>query len=152
MATWPPNDATDWNTTMLAYLAVDHETDGTHKAANLGYIDRGDPAAADYGVGDLTTDGTWRDLDLGTDVSVPSGAKAVALVVTIKDEVAGNVIRFRENGNSDEATAPAVYMQAVNVTNSGSFTVSVDSSQIIEYNASNTTWTTIDITVLGWFL
>ena len=30
MATWPANTETDWNTKMLAYLAVEHETDGTH--------------------------------------------------------------------------------------------------------------------------
>lgn len=35
MATWPANGATDWNTLMLAYLAVEHNTDGTHKAAAL---------------------------------------------------------------------------------------------------------------------
>jgi len=32
MATWPANGTTDWNTAMLAYLAVEHNTDGTHKA------------------------------------------------------------------------------------------------------------------------
>jgi len=31
MATWPANGDTDWNTAMLAYLAVEHNTDGTHK-------------------------------------------------------------------------------------------------------------------------
>lgn len=30
MATWPANNDTDWNTKMLAYLAVEHNTDGTH--------------------------------------------------------------------------------------------------------------------------
>lgn len=31
MATWPANADTDWNTKMLAYLAIEHNTDGTHK-------------------------------------------------------------------------------------------------------------------------
>ncbi len=30
MAEWPANGATDWNTKMLAYLAVEHQTNGTH--------------------------------------------------------------------------------------------------------------------------
>ena len=30
MATWPASGDTDWNTKMLAYLAVEHNTDGTH--------------------------------------------------------------------------------------------------------------------------
>jgi hypothetical protein len=31
MAEWPANGETDWNTKQLAYLAVEHETDGTHQ-------------------------------------------------------------------------------------------------------------------------
>lgn len=31
MAEWPANAETDWNTKMLAYLAIEHETDGTHQ-------------------------------------------------------------------------------------------------------------------------
>ena len=30
MATWPATGDTDWNTKMLAYLAIGHDTDGTH--------------------------------------------------------------------------------------------------------------------------
>ncbi len=30
MATWPSSGDTDWNTKMLAYLAIEHNTDGTH--------------------------------------------------------------------------------------------------------------------------
>lgn len=30
MATWPATGDTDWNTKMLAYLAIEHDTDGTH--------------------------------------------------------------------------------------------------------------------------
>lgn len=30
MAEWPANGVTDWNTKSLAYLAVEHNTDGTH--------------------------------------------------------------------------------------------------------------------------
>ena len=30
MATWPANGDTDWNAKMLAYLAIGHNTDGTH--------------------------------------------------------------------------------------------------------------------------
>ena len=30
MATWPANAETDWNTKMLAFLAIGHDVDGTH--------------------------------------------------------------------------------------------------------------------------
>ena len=35
MATWPATGETDWNTKMLAYLAVEHATDGTHNKAGM---------------------------------------------------------------------------------------------------------------------
>ncbi len=41
MATWPANDDTDWNTKMLAYLAVEHETDGTHKTSAMDALIKG---------------------------------------------------------------------------------------------------------------
>lgn len=41
---WPANGETDWNTKMLAYLAIGHNTDGTHR----GIIDVQDPT---YGAG-----------------------------------------------------------------------------------------------------
>lgn len=34
MADWPANGDTDWNTKMLAYLAIEHNTDGTHDVHN----------------------------------------------------------------------------------------------------------------------
>ncbi len=35
MAEWPANGVTDWNTKSLAYLAVEHTTDGTHNAVGM---------------------------------------------------------------------------------------------------------------------
>ena len=35
MANWPATGDTDWNTKMLAYLAIEHNTNGTHKAAEV---------------------------------------------------------------------------------------------------------------------
>ncbi len=35
MATWPANAETDWNTKMLAYLAIGHDSDGTHKKSQM---------------------------------------------------------------------------------------------------------------------
>ncbi len=35
MADWPANGETDWNTKMLAYLAVEHSTDGTHNGTGM---------------------------------------------------------------------------------------------------------------------
>lgn len=152
MATWPANSATDWNTKMLAYLAIGHETDGTH-GTKSGFQDRGDPAVIDYAVGDLTTDATWHDLDLGTDVGVPVGAKAVLLRCTIRHATgAGNIVQFRKNGNSNVINTSNVRMQVANTLLDMDVVVPCDSDRKIEYLASNTTFATIDITVKGWWI
>ena len=70
MATWPANGATDWNTTALAYLAVEHNTDGTHKAATGGIN------------GYVTFDGTDASIK-GTGLNITSVVRNSAGVYTI---------------------------------------------------------------------
>jgi hypothetical protein len=115
------------------------------------FTDRGDPADADYEVGDLTTDNTWRDLDLGTDVSVPVGTKAVLLYIALIDNVVGVRIRFRKNGNSNEKAVGAIRLQVANIEVNGDVVVPCDSDRIIEYQASNVGFNLIQITVKGWW-
>lgn len=114
-----------------------------------GYHDRGDPASVDFQVGDLVTDGTWRDLDLSS--IVPVGATAVSLKVALQDDAVNSAVLFRKNGNSNIFTSPAIDTQVANVTIRSNLIVSCDTNRIIEYNASNLTFTTINITVLGWW-
>ncbi len=52
MANWPASGDTDWNTKMLAYLAIEHETDGTHKATEVTAVVTGEGIF-----------GSWTNLD-----------------------------------------------------------------------------------------
>lgn len=114
------------------------------------YVDRGDPAAYDFAVGDLTTDNTWNDLDLSS--IVPAGATAVHISGWIGDDTAGNYILFRENGNSNEYNRAGVTISVANKAVDFNFIVSCDSSRIIEYLTANDTYTNINITVNGWII
>ena len=118
-----------------------------------GYVDRGDPAAVDYVVGDLTTnDGAWHDLDLGAaPANVPTGVKAVVLRVKLSDDAAGSLISFRKKGNSNDVATHVVRSQVIGVVTDGSHVVSCDSNQELQYLTTNTTFTIIDIVVTGWF-
>ena len=112
-------------------------------------FDRGDPASADFAVGDLTTDNTWNDLDLSS--IAPEDTIAVILRVSIDDDSATSRINFRKNGNSDIIASPTARMQVAGIPVDHEVIVFCDTSRVIEYRGTNTTFSTIDITVLGWF-
>ena len=114
------------------------------------FIDRGDPASADFAVGDFTTDLTWCDLDLSS--IVPAGAKAVVLKIEVKDGSLEQFVQFRKNGNSNIYANFLVYTQTANIRFAGQGIVPCDANRVIEYRTANTTFTNIDVTVLGWFV
>jgi hypothetical protein len=113
------------------------------------YVDRGDPSAWDWDLGDLTTDGAWHDLDCSSIVS--SDATAILFRFYIKDDAAGNTFQARKNGLTNSQAVFAVKTQVANIVNDVNGIIACDSSQVIEYWASNTTWTGIYIQILGWF-
>ena len=112
------------------------------------FVDRGDPAAHDFS--SFTTDGAWHDLDLSS--ILPAGTFAVLLYVKILDDAAGSYFAVRKNGNSNEINTGIARTQVANIINEAQMTVFVDSGRIVEYKASNLTFTSIDVSVLGWFI
>jgi hypothetical protein len=112
------------------------------------FVDRGGLSSPDYSIGDLTTDGTWRDLDLSS--IVPAGATHIELTVQIWDESTDVRIRFRENGISGEYNVAEVRTHTAWITSNGRFLVKCDSNRVIEYFATNTTISGIYISVTGW--
>lgn len=114
-----------------------------------GFTDRGDPAAYDFTVGDFTTDATWRTLDLSS--IVPAGAKAVSMHIKLKDELLSSAMNFRKNGNAEEYNTSTLRIQSTNVTNDLDLVVACDVNRIIEYYGSDLTFTTINLTIKGWW-
>jgi hypothetical protein len=113
-------------------------------------FDRGDPSAVDFSLGDLTTDATWRDLDLSS--IVPEDAIAVMLRVNVLDaDGVSSAIQFRKKGNSNSISAPTVRTIVANVYNDAQPLVFCNTSRVIQYYADDVTWTAITIAVTGWF-
>lgn len=113
------------------------------------YVDRGDPAANDYDVGDLTTDATWRDIDLSG--IVPSGAKAILMKTTLKSGGATDKIRYRLKGNVNEINACGCESLRANVGRTRLGIVSIDANRVMQYNADNIAWTALSFVVRGWW-
>ena len=112
------------------------------------YMDRGDIATSDYWTGDLTQDGTWRDLDLSS--IVPAGTIAVKLRVSITHSVY-NFIRFRENGNSNVINVLMCAAIVANISNEYQGIINCDVNRVIEYYG-NATADAVYVRVVGWVI
>lgn len=113
------------------------------------YVDRGDPAAYDKIKTDLTTDATWRDIDLSA--IVPAGAKAVLLKTLVESAGVGDKIRYRQKGNSNEINVCGCEALRANVERTRLGITAIDASRVMQYNADNVAWTTLSIVVRGWW-
>jgi len=113
------------------------------------YVDRGDPAAMDYVKTDLTIDGAWHDLNLSA--IVPAGAKAVLLRTSLQSGAATDKIRYRKNGNTNEINACGCESLRANVARTRLGVTAIDANRVIEYNADNIAWTTLELVVRGWW-
>jgi len=148
MAIWPANAETNWNTKMLAYLAIGHETDGTH-GTKSGFQDRGDPGAYDWTEATLTEDNAWHDLDLSGIVA--AGAKAVLFKVVMKDGATGTTFDLRENGNANAVSMGTIITQVSNVWVTGDLICACDSDRKVEYKAS-AAFDNLNVLVKGWWI
>ncbi|MBU1067750.1 hypothetical protein KKE60_08180 [Patescibacteria group bacterium] len=97
-------------------------------------------------IGTLTTDGTWRDADFSS--IVPAGATAIQILLYMNDDANSN-IQFRKNGNTNIDAQPIMVQ---NYVNAYQLIISCDTGRVIEYNASNVTWTTLYFTCIGYFV
>ena len=116
---------------------------------NYRYVDRGDPADWDWELGDLTTDGAWHDLDCSSIVS--SDAVAILFRITVLDDNANKYLQMRKNGITNSRNSQLIRTQVVDQYNDGMLLISCDENQKVEYFASSTTWSAINICITGWF-
>ena len=118
-------------------------------AAMTSYVDRGDPNAWDYVVGDFTRDNVWHELDLSA--IVPAGATAVLVRVAVESSPAPKYFNLRKNGNANVFNITTLATQVAGIPFRDTFIVSVDAERIIEYLVTDTTVTTINFVIRGWF-
>jgi hypothetical protein len=115
----------------------------------LGYHDRGDPAAWDKILTDLTTDATWRDLDLSG--VCPEGIKAIQIRVEARGQTPGGSFGMRKKGNENDYNVLEQCIQVADKIVCIHGTIPCDTNRKIQYNAADIDWTSINIVVKGWF-
>jgi len=125
-----------------AYLA-------THPSLGF-FVDRGDPLAWDFTVGDFTDDNAWHDLDLSS--IVPAGATSVLVKVNLESLQIEKKFELRRKDNASGYNTLAIWTQFSNVRIGGVFLVPCNANRVIQYLANPATWSLINVNVNGWFL
>lgn len=114
------------------------------------YVDRGDPAAYDYYVGDFTKDGAWHDLDLSA--IVPAGAVSVCILIYLKSLSSGRWFRLRQKGKVNEFNICSRITPIAATAYITDGVVTLDANRVIQYKIQNTTWNNIRLCIKGWWL
>jgi len=114
------------------------------------YVDRGDPAAFDFTLGNFTTDGGWHDLDLSG--IVPAGTIAVDLRVQVQDELNTAAVNFRKKGNVNTVNVLRCSTHYDDDLLDTFGFVFCDVNRKIQYASNDLTFTAINFLVRGWLI
>lgn len=114
------------------------------------FVDRGDPASADWTQATLTADATWRTLDLSG--IIDEGASVVLLRTEIKATVINKNFELRNPDNSNWPNVSRIKSDIANQENKQDLIVIPNSNREIEYYLSVATWSKINLTVAGWWM
>lgn len=112
------------------------------------YVDRGDPASADWTQATLIMDGHWHNLNLSP--IVPAGAKLVLLRVLLFDTTTLPLLQFRKGGNVRNLNIARFKLPVTNSYFYDDKEVACDANRIIQYKTP-TGVEEIQITVAGWW-
>lgn len=118
--------------------------------SGMRYVSRGDVADYDWRLGDFTTDGEMRDLDLSA--IIPVGTILVAIGLSAKDNAGSKYLQFRTNGFTNLRNIESRFTQGANIQHSSTLWLAPDVNGVIEYRIQSATWSIIDMVVLGWFI
>jgi len=120
--------------------------------ANAGhqFVDRSDIDGKDWGIGDLTLNGQWQDLDLTGKIGV--GAVLVLLsIANLRSTSAMSYIHFRKKGNTNNFNVDAYNIPLANEYFITSFLVMPNANGVIQYKGSSA-FNSMDMSVCGWFV
>lgn len=107
--------------------------------------------APDKQVGNFITDGTWKVNGLDLSGIVPAGAKAVMLDMMVLDDAVGS--QFSVQRDAAHAYNRATVMtQVANILVAAAPVVAIEGDRLLDYYGGNVGFTSIDVTVAGWFI
>lgn len=110
-------------------------------------LDRGDPNASDFAVGDFTQDTNWYTLVLGA----PEGIrfKYYHFILAYTAGGGGGSIQFRKKGNSNSFNITVINAGPGQADMSPDMWVACNADHEIEYNVTMGNFTQLDLTIRG---
>lgn len=114
-----------------------------------GFIDRGKVSSADFSLSVLITDGLEHDLDL-SDI-IDSGAKSVLLQVYVLDNNANKNFYIYKKGYGSGVNISRTKTLVANIATTQDVIVSIGKDRKLTYFTSVESFTTIEITIKGWW-
>lgn len=119
-------------------------------ADGLKFVNRGDPASEDFGLGDFTFDDAYHDLDLSG--IIPEGVKVVLFTIEMNTAASRQRVAFMKKGQINTLNIAYALTQVANMPIVHDLFVVPDSSRFIEYQGSSGVWNTLSMTIRGWFV
>lgn len=121
-------------------------------SAMVTYVSRGDPAAIDFTVATFTADGGWHALSLSG--IVPASASMVKVRCELGDDAINTALHFRKLGNANAVSIVtwATFCNTAAYCYQATQDIECDANRAIEYFATNTVITTLNFTVVGWWV
>lgn len=114
------------------------------------YVNRGDPGVDDFVIGDFTRDGAWHALDLSA--IVPANATAVSVRTVTKGTTINRQFRMRTPRHANAVNIYVVIQQIANLGITKMGTIYPDEFRFIEYWFTDNSFTTMFMTINGWWL
>jgi len=109
---------------------------------------RGDISSYDWTQATLTLDGAWHTLDCSS--IVPAGAKTITFRVNVSDNSTEIAFGIRPYGRENTIVADWIITQVANIEVRKNMRVPCDELRKVQYWGTNTTWTQVDVAVIGW--
>lgn len=136
------------------YFATDtgivYKWDQTRWRGGYDFIPR-PVAAEDFGLVSFTIDGTWKIDGLDLSGIVPVGAKAVQLTLYITDDAANSTFQIRQDA-TNVYNAIIGITQVANIPLQRTAIVGINADRLMDYQGTNVVFTTVSVSVLGWFI
>ena len=118
--------------------------------SGMKFVSAGDLAAAAFDKTDFTADGAWHDLDVSA--HVPVGIPVALWRLNIKCATAGFTAQIRPKGYTNDINIIDLMVTVANKSNYETFAMVVPADGMLQYKIADTTWATINLTPVGWFV